>query len=113
MHKVKIYTVYERKSGQPVAYSLPAAECAKLMGIEIQSFYRFVMEQKQGKRLMKWEITDEGYLDKSNGVGHWPCEKCAKKDTCTNNKCQFWVEWFLKSWKKFNAYYEKYGRKRC
>ena len=40
-----------------------------------------------------------------------PCVNCKiveEPHKCTKKYCESWQMWFLKSWKKFNNFYNKY-----
>ena len=37
-----------------------------------------------------------------------PCTRCKNGETCENKHCPKWRAWYLKEWKKFNNYYNKY-----
>ena len=54
------YSVYHRKTDQPLIVYASAKECAKAMGIKINTFYRYICRMRGGKiQLRKWQV----YLD--------------------------------------------------
>lgn len=54
------YSVYHRKTDQPLIVYATSKECAKAMGIKINSFYRYICRMREGKiKMRKWQV----YLD--------------------------------------------------
>ena len=57
--QLHLYTVYDNKdSGLPVIVDGTAAECAAIMGVEVQTFYEYITRsiRQRGKACMRWEI---------------------------------------------------------
>ena len=62
----KRYSVYDRRTDQPVIIYATARECAAAMGLTEVSFYSVYSRQKNnGKVSMKWEIFEDE-ADKNN-----------------------------------------------
>lgn len=58
------YSVYHKKTDQPLIIYATARECAEAMGIQIKSFYRYVMRMREGKiRLRKWAVYEDEDLE--------------------------------------------------
>ena len=60
------YSVYSKKTGQPVIIFGTAEECAAAMGRAVNTFWRVYTRQNSGKNVSKkWEIfrDDEDDLD--------------------------------------------------
>ena len=56
----KRYSVYHRKNDVPLILYATAAECAAAMGIRLDSFYRHMVRERQGKvRLRKWAVYED------------------------------------------------------
>lgn len=56
----KRYSVYHRKTDMPLILYATAAECAAAMGIRLDSFYRHMVRERQGKvRLRKWAVYED------------------------------------------------------
>lgn len=52
---IKLYTVYNNITDMPVIIDGTAEECAKAMGIKLESFYSYVARLHDGKT-KKWYI---------------------------------------------------------
>lgn len=50
------YTVYNNKTDMPVAVCAPSRECARAMGVRIETFYAYLTDG----RSTKWTIIPEG-----------------------------------------------------
>lgn len=58
------YSVYDRHTDMPVLIHGTAEQCAKCMGIKLNSFYRTLMRQREGSSASKYEIVvDDDYDD--------------------------------------------------
>lgn len=56
----KKYSVYNAKTDLPVAIYAGSKECAKAMGITINSFYRYICRMCGGKiKLRKWLVYED------------------------------------------------------
>ena len=56
----KRYSVYHRKTEQPLVIYGTSKECAKAMGIKVNSFYRYIVRMRQGKiQLRKWLVYED------------------------------------------------------
>ena len=54
------YSVYHQKTDLPLIVYATSKECAKAMGIKVNSFYRYICRMRGGKiKLRKWQV----YLD--------------------------------------------------
>lgn len=54
---LKMYSVYDKKTDMPVIVYATAKECAKAMGIEPCSFYRYLTRIRDGRfNVRKWDI---------------------------------------------------------
>lgn len=113
MARAKIYSVYDKKTGCPVAIAKTAKECAELMGITYQAFRNTCNRLSKGGFSPKWEIYDDGDAEpKPRRRRKKPCDRCTRCKNpmdCENKNCQPWREWFFASWKGFNRFYEKHG----
>jgi hypothetical protein len=57
-----MYSVYDNATDMPIIIDGTAKECAAAMGVRLQSFYRTVTRQKNGKSkrfAVMWRFTDE------------------------------------------------------
>lgn len=50
-----IYTVYNNRTDEPVAFYATAQECADAMGIKVNSFYAAIGRTRDGRN-KKWSI---------------------------------------------------------
>lgn len=58
--RAKKYSVYNAKTDQPVAIYEGSKECAKAMGITLNSFYRCICRMRGGKiKLRKWLVYED------------------------------------------------------
>lgn len=56
----KRYSVYHRKTDEPLVIYGTSKECAKAMGIRVNSFYRYIVRMRQGKiKLRKWLVYED------------------------------------------------------
>ena len=56
----KWYSVYHRKTDEPLVIYGTSKECAKAMGIRVNSFYRYIVRMRQGKiKLRKWLVYED------------------------------------------------------
>ena len=56
----KRYSVYHRKTDEPLVIYGTSKECAKAMGIRLNSFYRYIVRMRQGKiQLRKWLVYED------------------------------------------------------
>ena len=60
MQGAKKYSVYNAKTDQPVLIYANSKDCAKVMGIELNSFYRYISRMRGGKiKLRKWLVYED------------------------------------------------------
>ena len=60
MNNAKKYSVYSAKTDLPVIIYASSKECAKAMGIRVNSFYRFVCRMRSGKyKQRKWLVYED------------------------------------------------------
>ena len=65
---VKRYSVYHKKTDMPLLLYATSGECAKAMGIKKNSFYRYVMRERQGKiKMRKWAVYEDEVEDLEDG----------------------------------------------
>lgn len=58
------YSVYHKKTDVPLIIYATSAECAKAMGIKVNSFYRYICIMRGGKiNLRKWNVYEDGPED--------------------------------------------------
>ena len=58
--RAKKYSVYDAKTDQPVAIYQGSKECAKAMGITLNSFYGYIARERSGKvKHRKWVIYED------------------------------------------------------
>lgn len=65
----KYYSVYKRRTDEPVVIHMSAQECIKVMGVTISTFYIYVTRTSQGLGKRKYdvyvddreEVEDDGY----------------------------------------------------
>lgn len=56
----KMYSVYHVKTDKPLIIYATAKECAKAMGIELKSFYRYIVRMRSGTtQLKKWAVYED------------------------------------------------------
>lgn len=56
----KKYSVYNAKTDQPVIIYANSKDCAKVMGIKLNSFYRYICRMRGGKiKLRKWLVYED------------------------------------------------------
>lgn len=56
-----MYSVYHKKTDQPLIVYATSKECAKAMGIRLNSFYRYICRMRGGKiQLRKWAVYEDG-----------------------------------------------------
>ena len=54
------YSVYNDKTDEPLIIYGTADECAKAMGIQTNSFYRYIVRMRQGLiKLKKWVVYED------------------------------------------------------
>lgn len=64
----KKYSVYHKKTDQPLIVYASSKECAKAMGIVLNSFYRYISRMREGKiNLRKWSIYEDEVEDIEDG----------------------------------------------
>ena len=62
------YSVYHKKTDQPLVLYGTSKECAKAMGISINSFYRYICRMRGGKiKLRKWAVYEDEVEDVEDG----------------------------------------------
>lgn len=67
-HCYKMYSVYNAKTDVPLILYANSKECAKAMGITINSFYRSLMRTRQGKiKIRKWAVYEDEVEDMEDG----------------------------------------------
>ena len=67
-HCTNRYSVYHKKSELPLILYGSSKECAKAMGIKVNSFYRYICRMRQGKiKLRKW-LVYEDELEEEDGL---------------------------------------------
>ena len=60
MAKAKKYSVYDAKTEMPILIYAGSKECAKVMGIELHSFYRYLHRMRKGEiKLRKWLVYED------------------------------------------------------
>ena len=60
MAKAKKYSVYDAKTEMPILIYASSKECAKVMGIELHSFYRYLYRMRKGEiKLRKWLVYED------------------------------------------------------
>lgn len=66
--KAKMYSVYSAKDDKPLIIFAYSKECAKKMGVTMNTFYRYIVWMRQGKRaLRKWNVYEDGFRGEENG----------------------------------------------
>lgn len=55
----KKYSIYDRRTDQPVIIYGTAEQCASALGMKVHSFYSLVMRQRKGERVGKCEIFED------------------------------------------------------
>lgn len=62
------YSVYNRRTDQPIVIHATAAECSEALGIEVRTFYKQITRTRQGMPPKKYEIfTDDEDEDDVDG----------------------------------------------
>ena len=60
MPSAKRYSVYHVKTDVPLILYATSKECAKAMGIELNTFYRYIVWMRAGKtRRYKWNVYED------------------------------------------------------
>ena len=60
MPPAKRYSVYHKKTEVPLAIYVTSKECAKAMGIKLNSFYRYICRMRGGKiNLRTWLVYED------------------------------------------------------
>lgn len=68
MAKAGRYSVYNAKTDEPLVIYGLSKECAKAMGVTLNSFYRCVMRTRQGKiKMRKWHVYEDEVEDLNEG----------------------------------------------
>lgn len=61
---MKMYSVYDAKTDVPLIIYANSRDCAKAMGVTLNSFHRYMVRMRQGKiKLRKWAIYEDGEAD--------------------------------------------------
>ena len=56
----KMYSVYHAKTDTPLIIYATSRECAKAMGVTLNSFHRYLVRMRQGKiKLRKWAVYED------------------------------------------------------
>lgn len=67
-HSRNRYSVYHKDTDLPLILYATARECAKAMGIKVNSFYRYIVRMRGGKiRLRKWAVYEDEVEDLDDG----------------------------------------------
>ena len=62
------YSVYYKKTDLPLVIYGTSKECAKAMGVTLNSFYRYICRMRQGKiKLRKWSVYQDEKEDQEDG----------------------------------------------
>ena len=62
------YSVYHSKTELPLVIYGTSKECAKAMGIRVNSFYRYICRMRGGKiKLRKWLVYEDEVEDLEDG----------------------------------------------
>ena len=57
---MKMYSVYDAKTDRPLIIYATSKECAKAMGITLNSFHRYLVRMRQGKiKPYKWAVYED------------------------------------------------------
>ena len=60
MPAAKKYSVYDAKDDQPIIIYARSKDCAKAMGITLNSFYGYIARERSGKvKHEKWAIYED------------------------------------------------------
>lgn len=59
----KRYSVYQKKTDKPIAIYATAKECAKAMGIKLNTFRKHISRIRGEKNLRKWCIYEDELED--------------------------------------------------
>lgn len=63
------YSVYHKKTDLPLIIYGTSKECAKAMGIKVNSFYRYIVRMRQGRiRLRKWAVYQDEKEDLEDAI---------------------------------------------
>lgn len=63
-HSRNRYSVYHKDTDLPLILYATAKECAKAMGIKVNSFYRYIVRMRGGKIcLRKWAVYEDEVED--------------------------------------------------
>ena len=55
----KKYSVYFAKDDRPLILYATSKECAKAMGITLNSFHRYIVRMKHGIKMRKWAVYED------------------------------------------------------
>lgn len=55
----KMYSVYHAKTDVPLIIYADAYDCAKAMGIRVNSFYRYLVRIRGGIKMREWMVYED------------------------------------------------------
>ena len=62
------YSVYHKDTDLPLVIYGTSKQCAKAMGVTLNSFYRYICRMRQGKiKLRKWSVYEDEKEDQEDG----------------------------------------------
>jgi hypothetical protein len=68
MCKGNRYSVYDSRTDQPIAIWRSAQDCAKAMGVELQTFYSYLKRMNAGTPVKKYEIIKHDTTDEEDWI---------------------------------------------
>ena len=63
----RYYSVYNRKTDEPIFIHGTAVRCAEAMGVKKSTFYQYVTRMRKGEYRKKYDIVEEGREVDENG----------------------------------------------
>lgn len=85
---VRMYSVYSKKTDQPLIIYATSKDCAKAMGIKVNSFYRYICRMRGGKiELRKWVVYEDGKAIDNDECGATIKPKKERPPTDLTGKC--------------------------
>lgn len=63
----RYYSVYDRRTDEPVFIHGTADVCASAMGVKLSTFYQYITRMRKGEHRKKYDIVEEGREVDENG----------------------------------------------
>ena len=112
---MKLYTVYDRKTGKQLARG-SSRQCAAALGVTYQTFLTLSCRSAKGMTPYRVEIADNRDSGNRQAVAQWnrrihlpamarkilpyPCNDCAHRSLCEamDSACRLWRQWYASAY---------------